>query len=283
VASLIIGLPALRIQGPFLAATTLAFGISVKVFLLSPHYFGSFLPDTIHTVERPMLYGKFSLAGPLAFYYVTAGFLVAALASAAAIRRSRTGRAVIGVRDNTRGAQSYGINVARVRITAFAISGFWAALAGALFVYQQGALDQTSFDSSVSITLMTIVVIGGVTSLPGAMLGATYLGVLLYGGFGPRAQILATGAGVLVLLMVAPGGVAQGFYNTRDAFLRQIAKRRSILVPSLVADRRMASLEEARHAHDSLSGDVPDHEAEDILHSAPAALDDELTLRPVTA
>jgi branched-chain amino acid transport system permease protein len=250
VASLVIGLPALRIQGPFLAATTLAFGISVKVFLLSPHYFGSFLPDTVHTVERPSLYGRFSLAGPLAFYYVTAGFLLAALASAAAIRRSR----------------------------AFAISGFWAALAGALFVYQQGALDQSSFDSNVSILLMTIVVIGGVTSLPGAMLGATYLGVLQYGGLGPRAQVLATGAGVLILLMVAPGGVAQAFYGGRDAYLRLIAKRRSLLVPSLVADRRVASLQQAR-AGQVQTGEqehAPTHEAEDILHSSPAA-------QPVTA
>jgi branched-chain amino acid transport system permease protein len=278
VASLVIGLPALRIQGPFLAATTLAFGISVKVFLLSPRYFGSYLPDPVHPVDRPLLFGHYSLAGPLAFYYVTAGFLVAAIASAAAIRRSRAGRAVIAVRDNTRGAQSYGINVSRVRITAFVISGFWAALAGALFVYHQGTLDQSSFDSDVSILLMTIVVIGGVTSLPGALLGATYLGVLQYGGFGTRTQILATGVGVLILLMVAPGGVAQGFYGTRDALLRAVAKRRGILVPSLVADRRAASLDEARagQVHDDVDGAPaghPTHEAEDILHNAPAAMD----------
>jgi branched-chain amino acid transport system permease protein len=166
-----------------------------------------------------------------------------------------------------------------VRITAFVISGFWAALAGALFVYHQGTLDQSSFDSDVSILLMTIVVIGGVTSLPGALLGATYLGVLQYGGFGTRTQILATGVGVLILLMVAPGGVAQGFYGTRDALLRAVAKRRGILVPSLVADRRAASLDEARagQVHDDIDG-VPGgqrrtQEAEDILHNAPAAMD----------
>jgi len=246
VASLAIGLPALRIQGPFLTATTLAFGISVNVFLLAPRYFGSFLPDTLHTIDRPVLYGRYSLAGPLPFYYVTAGFLIAAVLSAAALRRTRAGRAFIAVRDNTRGAQSFGINVARIKITAFALSGFWAALAGALFVYQQGALDQPSFDPTVSVQLLVIVVIGGVTSLPGALLGATYLGVLQYGGFGPRVQTLASGLGVLILLMIAPGGVAQGFYAARDGLLRAIARRRGLLVPSLVADRRAATLAEAR-------------------------------------
>jgi branched-chain amino acid transport system permease protein len=246
IASLVIGLPALRIQGPFLAATTLAFAISVQVLLLSPKYFGNQLPDVVHSVDRPVLYGQYSLAGPLAFYYVCLLVLIAALASATAIRRSRAGRVIIGVRDNTRGAQGYGINVSRTRIVAFTISGFWAALAGALFVYQQGALDQVSFDPTVSILLMTIVVIGGVTSLPGAVLGAAYLGILKYGGFGPEFQTLATGLGVLILLMVAPGGVAQAFYSVRDNALRVIARRHGVLVPSLTEDRRVASLDEAR-------------------------------------
>jgi branched-chain amino acid transport system permease protein len=246
VASLLIGIPALRIRGPFLAVTTLAFAITVNVLLLSTRYFGSFLPDTLHPLDRPLLYGRFSLAGPLAFYYLVLGFLAAAVASATVLRRTRGGRAMIAVRDNEPGAQSYGISVARIKITAFTISGFWAALAGALFVYHQGALDQTSFDPSVSVLLMTIVVIGGVTSLPGALLGAAYLGVLQYGGFGPRTQTLATGVGVLVLLMVAPGGVAQGFYGVRDGILRVLARRQGILVPSLVADKRTATLAEAR-------------------------------------
>jgi branched-chain amino acid transport system permease protein len=245
-ASLVIGLPALRIQGPFLAATTLAFAISVQVLLLSPKYFGNQLPDVAHNVDRPILYGHYSLAGPLAFYYVCLAVLAAALASATAMRRTRAGRVIIGVRDNTRGAQGYGINVSRTRIVAFTISGFWAALAGALFVYQQGALDQVSFDPTVSILLMTIVVIGGVTSLPGAVLGAAYLGVLKYGGFGPNVQALATGFGVLILLMVAPGGVAQAFYAVRDNALRVVARRHGLLVPSLTEDRRVATLDEAR-------------------------------------
>ncbi|MDX6220774.1 MAG: branched-chain amino acid transport system permease protein livM [Frankiales bacterium] len=276
-ASLVIGLPALRIQGPFLAATTLAFAVSVQVLLLSPKYFGDFLPDTLHTVDRPVLYGRWSLDGPLSFYYVCLAALGCALASARSLRRTRSGRAIIGVRDNTRGAQSYGINVARTRIIAFVISGFWAAIAGALFVYQQGALDQSSFDPSVSVLLLTIVVIGGVTSLPGAMLGAAYLGILKYGGFGTQLQTLATGLGVLILLLIAPGGVAQGFYGVRDSMLRWIAARHGILVPSLTEDRRVAGLDEARagevhSAQDPGDPDEPSGPRDDEVHALKAAL-----------
>lgn len=245
IVAVVIGLPALRIQGLFLAVTTLAFGIAVQVYLLSPNYFARQLPG-VGGVVRPRLFGHYSIDGPVAFYYVAVVALMAALASASAMRRTRAGRALMATRDNAKAAQSYGLNVARLRLAAFAISGFWAALAGSLFVYEQGAIDHISFDPTLSIQLMTIVVIGGVTSLTGAMLGAVYLGVLQYGGFGPQAQLLASGLGVLLLLLVAPGGVAQGFFGTRDAMLRLVARRRGLVVSSLVADKRTATLDEAR-------------------------------------
>jgi hypothetical protein len=68
------------------------------------------------------------------------------------------------------------------------------------------------------------------------MLGAAWIGVLRYGGLGQQSQFLATGLGVLVLLWIMPGGLAQGFYGIRDALLRWVAERRGIVVPSLVAD-----------------------------------------------
>src|SRR3954453_3635416 len=87
---------------------------------------------------------------------------------------------------------------------------------------------------------MTIVVLGGVTSLRGAMLSTAFIGLLKCGVLNPNTQILASGAGVLVILYVAPGGVAQWFYGARDGMLRWIADRRGIIVPSLLADSRDA-------------------------------------------
>ena len=249
VAAVLIGLPALRIQGLYLAVTTLAFGIAVQVYVLSPNYFSRFLPNPLQTIQRPLLYGRYSLVGPRAFYYFSLVILALALASAHFLRRTRAGRVIIAARDNQRGAQSYGVNVAVARISAFAISGFWAALAGAIFVYGQRVVDTQAFDPSISFLLLIIVVLGGVTSLPGAMLATVYIGVLKYAGFSSQIQTLASAIGVLILLWLFPGGLAQIVYDyVRDPLLRTLAVRRGLLVPSLLADTRSEKELEASQA-----------------------------------
>jgi branched-chain amino acid transport system permease protein len=238
VAAVVIGLPALRIQGLYLAVTTLAFGLATQVYLLSPNYFGNVLPDTEHPLERPVLYGYINLDDPRRYYFVCLVALALALLSARSLRASRTGRAIVAGRDNVRGTQAFGISTNRARLAAFAISGFWAALAGALFAYQQRVVEPGAFPPAVSLLLLIIVVIGGVTSLPGAMLGTLYIGVLRYGGVSEQYQALASGVGVLLLLYFLPGGLAQAMYGARDNFLRRVAQRRGIAVPSLIADGR---------------------------------------------
>jgi branched-chain amino acid transport system permease protein len=180
------------------------------------------------------------LGGNRAFYYACLVALALCLLSARSLRRGRTGRIIIAVRDNQKGAQSYGIAAARAKLWAFALSGFWAAVAGALFAYHEGALDNNSFSPEFSLTLLTVLVIGGVTSLPGAILGTIYLGVLQYGDLSSGAQLLGTGIGALVLLYLFPGGLAQVFYGVRDSALRVVADRKGLVVPSLLADTRVA-------------------------------------------
>jgi branched-chain amino acid transport system permease protein len=238
VTAVIIGLPALRIHGLYLAMTTLAFAITVQLYFLSRHYFASFLPTSRQSIERPYLYGRYSLAGDRAFYYTCLAALAVCLLSVRALRRSRTGRVIIAVRENQKGAQSYGIAAAKAKLWAFAFSGFWAAIAGALFAYHEGALDNKAFVPEFSLTLLIVLVIGGVTSLPGAILGTIYIGILQYGDLSSGAQFLATGVGALVLLYMFPGGLAQIFYGIRDAVLRVVAQRKGIVVPSLLADVR---------------------------------------------
>jgi branched-chain amino acid transport system permease protein len=256
-AAVIIGLPALRIPGLYLALTTLGFAITVQVYFLNPQYFGGFLPTSSQVIGRPYLYGRISLQGNRAFYYTCLVALGLCLMSVRTLRRLRTGRMIIAVRENQRGAQAYGIAAAKAKLWAFAFSGFWAAVAGALFAYHQGALDNKSFVPEFSLTLLIVLVIGGVTSLPGAILGTIFIGVLKYGDLSNGAQLLATGAGALVLLYIFPGGLAQIFYGVRDAMLRFAAERRGIVVPSLIADVRTST---------------PDKEA-DVLADAVAAVE----------
>lgn len=259
--AVLIGLPALRIQGLYLAVTTLAFAIAVQVFLLSRNYFPGELPGSIkNTIHRPVLYGRYSVDSPKAFYYLTLFFFALCLLSARSLRRSRAGRVIIASRDNENGAQSYGVSIPRARLAAFAISGFWAALAGGLFSYHQQAIDSAAFSVDRSLELLVIVVIGGLTSLPGAILGALWYGFLRYGPIqGPTSQLLTSGIGVLLLLLFLPGGLAQIYYQTRDSLLRWVARRRSIIVPSLVADQR------GEESH-GLVKPLPEEEAA-ILHA----------------
>ena len=255
--AVIIGLPALRISGMYLALTTLAFAITVQQYFLSRHYFGGFLPTQRQVIERPYLYGRYSLSGDRAFYYACLAALALCLVSVRALRRGRTGRIIIAVRENRKGAQAYGIAAARTKLWAFAVSGFWAAVAGALFAYHEGAVDNRAFVPDFSLTLLIVLVIGGVTSLPGAILGTIYIGILKYGDLSNGAQLLATGIGALVLLYVFPGGLAQIFYGIRDAMLRVVAQRKGIVVPSLLADIR---------------AEGPDNEG-DVLAGAAAAVE----------
>jgi branched-chain amino acid transport system permease protein len=242
VAAIVIGLPALRIQGLYLAVTTLAFGLAAQVYLLSPNYFGDYLPDTAHPLERPRLYGYVDISDPKHYYFVCLGALLLALASARSLRNSRTGRAIVAGRDNVRGTQAFGISTSRAKLAAFAISGFWAALGGALLAYQQQIVEPGTFSPSVSFQLLIIVVIGGVTSLPGALAATAYIGLLQYGGFSAQYQALASGVGVLLLLYFLPGGLAQLMYGKRDDFLRWVAAREGIHVPSLLADSLQATV-----------------------------------------
>ena len=246
--AVLIGLPALRIQGLYLAVTTLSFALAVQTYLLSPRYFSWLLPASGTFVERPILFNRFDLAPPLPFYYVALTALVLCLASARALRQSRAGRLLLAVRDNQKAAQAYGISVRGARLWAFAIAGFWSAVAGALFVYHQGAIDSASFAPDLSLTLLVIVVIGGSTSLQGAMIGTAYLGFLKYSNLNPGLQLLGTGVGTLVLLIFLPGGLAQVYYGIRDRLLRVIARRRGIVVPSLLADSRDTTVDPASGA-----------------------------------
>ena len=111
-----------------------------------------------------------------------------------------------------------------------------------------------SFGPEISLRLFTMVVIGGLGSLPGAILGAVYVRSVesfIGGGW----ALLASGGGILVILIVLPGGLGAGMYRLRDEVLRWIAKRRGIIVPSLLADIRMEE-EDVQMAPDVVLDDV---------------------------
>jgi branched-chain amino acid transport system permease protein len=266
----LIGLPALRIQGLFLAVTTLAFAFAVSGYFLKREFFPWMLPKQGTFVERPILYGSIDMTtdsklGWLTiprdakFYWLCLIFLAGAIALARSLRRNRSGRILIGTRDNGRLMQAFGVNLAGTRLAGFAISGFVAGVAGVLLAYQNEAFESGSFSPEGSLQIFVMTVIGGVGSIAGAMLGAVYVvGMPLLPGLRDVDQItlLTTSVGLLLLLLFLPGGLIEGVYRIRDSLLRRVAAKHGIHVPSLVADS-LVTHEEAGMLLDQPVDDVP--------------------------
>ena len=256
-AAVVIGLPALRVPGLYLAVTTLAFGFAVEYYLMNTHYwFGRHLmPSGLSAhVTMPDLYGRLRLADALGapnktFYFVCLVALALCMAAALSFRRLRSGRVLIAVADNQRAAPAYTINLARTRLAAFAISGGICGVAGVLFVYAQRNVVPGSYDYFYgSIAVFLAAAIAGMSSLGFAVFGTMTLEASvaflprLYNLLGPTwsavLPLLLIGPLLILSLYQFPGGTAEWAYGLRDNWLRRLANRNNILVPSLVADRR---------------------------------------------
>jgi branched-chain amino acid transport system permease protein len=232
VVAVVVGLPALRQPGLHLAVTTLAFSLASSNYLLNRNE-QSWIPRG--GIDRPALFKTFDLTRHEAMYWFVLGVVVIGFLAVSGIRRSRTGRTLLAVRDNERGAAAYAIPVLRAKLTGFALSGFLAAVAGCLLVHLNGAYTEGPFVVGESLGVFTAAVVGGLGSMTGAVLGALFIN----GGrwFLPdRWALLPSAVGVLGVLLVAPGGLGNLLFRMRDAWLRRLARQRGIVVASLLAD-----------------------------------------------
>jgi branched-chain amino acid transport system permease protein len=172
---LALGFPAIRVSGLYLAMVTLAFSaIATHVIGQWTSVTGGF---TGLAVADPVIAG-FSLGGPKSFYFLCLALLVVVLLGLLNLLRSGMGRAFVGVRDSEAAAYSLGIAVSRVKLTAFALSAGVTGLAGALLAHHTKYLTPDAFTLILSMELVLMVVIGGLGSLRGAILGAVLISLL---------------------------------------------------------------------------------------------------------
>ncbi len=255
--SLVVGLPALRIRGLFLAVTTLAFAVALDQYVLN---FNNF-PDLIPTdVGRPMLLERFDLTQSHTMYLTCLAFLGLAILCAQGLRKARAARVMIATRDNQRAADAAAIDTTNAKLSAFLMAGVISGVAGALHVVVVASLNPGTYPPSDSLTVFATAVIGGLGSISGALMGVllfrfietlTFLGdVPVLGNIRP----LLTGGMLLFVLLLLPGGLGQLLYNLRDRMLRRVAERRGILVPSLFADKRSDTQDHADDEVGLLSG-----------------------------
>ena len=152
------------------------------------------------------------------------------------LRKARAGRVLLANRDNQNAASAMAVPSVRVKLVGFVLSGAIAGIAGALYATSLRAVGFHTFDSSLSLVVFSMAVIGGLESISGALLGVALIEIA--SDAFPQYQLLFTGSGLLIILLVLPGGLGAGIQYVRDRLLRVIAERRGMIVPSLVADRR---------------------------------------------
>ena len=249
-----VGLPALRQRGLFLAVTSLGFSLATtKYFLNDNFWIGSWVHD--NRFDRMPLLGRVDIDTPTRIYYVTLAGLGLTLVTMRGVRRTRTGRVLLALRENEAATQTFGISPVRAKLTGFALSGAVAAFAGGLFAYNSHRYQEEIYAPTESIAVFTMAVIGGLGTLAGGMFGALYLQGITW--FLPGAWVLlASGIGVLAVLLVIPNGVGGLLFSIRDQWLRWVARRKEIIVPSLLADVAPTAAEEAEVLGGRLGGGV---------------------------
>ncbi|NNE73278.1 MAG: ATP-binding cassette domain-containing protein [Acidimicrobiales bacterium] len=218
VAATLIGLPALRVKGLFLAVVTLAFAVASTNWLFQQDFLIGSGTATEEVVE-PVI-GPVDFAGRKAFYWLCLGSLMVACWMLARIRKTGIGRSLIAVRENEDAAAANTVSPSRMKLIGFAVAGGMAAYAGALFITFRGAIVPAStFTPEASLRVVAIAIIGGLGSIAGPVLGTLWVqGVpALWGTNPPDLVVLLTSSiGLLLLLMYFPGGIQQLVYKLRD-------------------------------------------------------------------
>ena len=226
--AIVVGLPALRMPGLFLAVTTLAFAIFMQTAVLATPCITipgidktlcTGLPNPAYTVvARPSLFG-ISLSSQRAFAWFSLVVLLLSVFILRVWRDKGVARRLVAVRDNELGAAALGIPVLRTKLLAFALSGFVAGYAGVCFAFAVGQLNNTdiTFDPTTSFVIISMVVIGGLGSIPGAILGALYLeGLPAIFGSNQTIQFLTSGLGLVAFILYLPGGLAEVLHRFGD-------------------------------------------------------------------
>jgi branched-chain amino acid transport system permease protein len=219
IAALAVGLPALRLQGLYLAVTSLVFAVTVTAWLLNDRFF-EWVPND--RIERHPLFGRINIDDSATYYFYSLAVLAIVAVVLRRLRASAIGRAIIAVRDNEPAAAAFAIGTVRVKLTAFAISGAVAGIGGALFVHLNQSFDLVSYDAGESLDVFVASVVGGLGSLAGAVLGALFLWGVRWFVPANEWRFLASSSGVLLVLLLLPGGLVGLFARLRDQLVAML-------------------------------------------------------------
>ncbi len=212
----LIGIPSMRTRDTYLALVTIAFGVVVQQLLNNFDWTGG--PNGLVGIPAPSLFGH-SFASPLVvfgwklpsqanFYYLSALLVVVAIVTAHRLHSSRIGLAWNALRADEIAARAQGINVAWFKVLAFAVDAFLAAFAGTIYAFYVSYISPDNFTFLVSVTIMTMVIVGGMDNIFGVIVGAFLLTILpeKLRAFSDY-RLLFFGIVIIGFLMIRPQGL----------------------------------------------------------------------------
>ena len=209
----IIGIPALRLRGDYLAIITLGFGEMIRVLINN-------LPSITGGAQGLQLIPRHS-----SFLVVYICVIICCVV-VHMLMKSRHGRAILSIRENEIAAESCGINTTYYKVMTFAVSAFFAGVAGALFAGFQGILMPANFDFMTSINILMIVVLGGMGSMLGSVIGATILTSLpLLMADLARFRMIAYALLLIVVMIFKPSGLLGNFDFSLSRIIETVARR----------------------------------------------------------
>jgi branched-chain amino acid transport system permease protein len=216
-AGLLVGAPVLRLRGDYLALVTLGLGEMVTVLVGSPWLVplvGG--PSGMRGITDAAI-GGLAFRDPQRFYYLALAFVGLAAFVSWRLSTSRIGRAWTAMREDEQTADAMGISTTRFKLLAFAIGGAIGSLGGALFAVKIGSLTPASFQVLVSIQVLGLVILGGMGSIPGVIVGALVLVGLpgLLREF-EEYRFLAYGAAVVAVMVLRPQGLVPNVRRSRE-------------------------------------------------------------------
>src|SRR3990172_402174 len=215
VAGVFVGFPSLRLKGPYLSIATLGFGVAVYQVFVNWEVLSGGRSGLAIAKLKPM----FGMSTTRYEYYLYVLLLALFTLATYNLISSYVGRAFIAIRDSDIAAEVNGINLTRYKLLAFAISSFYTGVHGALYAQILGHIEPQIFNISESITLFVAVIIGGVASIEGAILGAAFVTLVpkVFSGFRELVPVVF-GVTILVVLIFEPLGLFGRWLKTRLYF-----------------------------------------------------------------
>ena len=224
---IILGFPVLRLRGDYLAIVTLGFGEIIRIILENWNEF-SFGPSGIANIPRPGFFGmQLSLENSITYmYFVMIGLTLFTIFVVNRLQDSRIGRAWIALREDEVACQAMGIDKTKTKLTAFSLGATWAGMVGVIFAAKTTFINPASFTVWESIIILCIVVLGGMGSVIGVIVGAFILMLLPeYLRAFSEYRMLIFGAILVTMMVFRPGGIISTVRRTYQ-FKDETAERK---------------------------------------------------------